>query len=76
MDKLLNSIATQVPDLAALIVIVAMFVRALEKRDQVIKEIAKEVKTLAIALTAHATETNDAIEEMHRTVASRNRRNT
>ena len=73
MDNLLNSIATQVPDLAALIVIVAMFVRALEKRDQVIQAIAKEVKDLALTLSAHATETNDAIEEMHRVVANRKR---
>jgi ABC-type transporter Mla subunit MlaD len=71
MDKLLEAIATQVPDLAALLVIVLIFVRYLEKRDDIIKSLIDQLKTIAETLTAHSVATNDAIAEMHRTVARR-----
>ena len=66
MEKIFDSIAQQAPDLAALVIIVLIFVRYMEKRDEVIKAITAELRTIAETLTAHRTETNDAIEEMHR----------
>ena len=74
MDQLLTAIATQVPDLGALILIILIFVRYMEKRDELLKALTTELKHIAETLTRHATETNDAIEEMHRVVNARKRR--
>jgi hypothetical protein len=68
MDELIR----QAPSTAAIIIVVVIFVRYLEKRDAIFEAfstaIIKELKAIAIDLRAHAQETRDAVAEMHRAV--------
>lgn len=72
MEKVLEAVASQVPDLAVLLFIVIMFLKYLEKRDAIIQEftaaMTKELKTMAGDLRTHTVQTADAIDEMRRLV--------
>ncbi len=86
MDQLITALATQVPDLAILLVIVVMFLKHLAareaeytiylaKRDELytetVQKVSNQLDALSKAFEIHAQQMNDAIEEMHRTVAKR-----
>lgn len=68
MEDLITAFVDQVPNLAALILIVVVFIKYLEKRDRILEQITRELKALSVAQATHARETTDAIADMHRTV--------
>lgn len=66
MDEVLKVISSQVPDLVALLIIVVVFIRSMEKRDALLLLLIKEVRALTVAMSAHAIESTAAIQEMRR----------
>jgi hypothetical protein len=74
VDDIWKTLAGQVPDLIALIALVWIQNRTIERRDRqylaMLQVMANALKTLDNHLVEHATATEKAIGEMHRTVAS------
>jgi hypothetical protein len=68
----MEELVRQAPSTAAIIIVVVIFVRYLEKRDAIFEAfstaVTKELKALASDLRSHAQETTDAVAEMHRAV--------
>ena len=75
MDAIVNALASQVPDLVVLLIIVFGFLRHLERRDAqftaVIQQISAEIKILSDEFKVHAQLTEDGIHTMQLTVAKK-----
>lgn len=75
MEQILISIAQQSPNVVALIIVVWIFVKAIEKRDALYMEqmrtLAKEIEANHAILVQLSTSLNKGMDEMHRTVANR-----
>jgi ABC-type arginine transport system permease subunit len=79
VDTIINALATQVPDLVVLLLIVWIFVKAIERRDKIYAEqnrlltqeinaLTEAIQAMNVGFVAHATEATMGIEDMHRTV--------
>jgi predicted Holliday junction resolvase-like endonuclease len=79
MDNIPAALINQVPDLVALIIIVFVFVRYLEKRDQqytaLFTKLSADIQMLAEQFKVHDAHQDRAVEEMHRVVAREARLN-
>jgi predicted signal transduction protein with EAL and GGDEF domain len=69
------TLVNQVPSAAAVIVVVMLFLRSLEKRDQLFYEqmakLTEQVNAMEKSLIAHDTKMDEGIAAMHRAVKPR-----
>ena len=88
IDKFINVLIGQVPDLVAFIVVVYYFLRSIEKKDKLftessaqrdttfiraMEEITNRLKVLEATLLEHQVETKEGMNEMRRTVSRAHR---